>query len=80
MTAIIVSLLIFGGLGAWLGWRRGTAQMYRRSHDPLEPVLASHQTDPEFFARRARRRWIMTVGYAVAGCAIALLFLLVVAR
>jgi uncharacterized membrane protein len=77
--ATAVTLVVFGAIGALIGWRRGTKALYRRSVS--EPNLAPGESRRDYERRWRRRRKIQrlsgTLVYCVVGIGIALVVLAV---
>jgi hypothetical protein len=57
--ATVITLIVFGAIGALLGWRRGTKALYRRSLS--EPNLGPGETKRDYERRLRRRRKIWRV-------------------
>jgi len=75
----IAVVSIFSALiGGWLGWRRGTVNLYSRSFDPLH--AAHSDSEPDDMARRRRGRLMRTAIYAMAGPVVAFGTLFVLVR
>ncbi len=77
IVAVCVASALFGG---WLGWRRGTTELFARSFDPMQPALGSSSSVREELDKRKRNRLVRTVLYALAGPLVALIALMVFAR
>ena len=78
---IIIAVCIVSALvGGWLGWRRGTNQLFARSFDPLQPAHGSSDSVRGELARRRRARLMTTFLYALAGPVVAIVMLLVLIR
>ena len=76
--ATVITLIVFGAIGAVVGWRRGTKLLYRRSIS--EPNLAPGETKRDYDRRLRRRRrvgrLVGTFVYGLVGVGIGLVFLL----
>jgi len=74
--ASIITLIVFGAIGAVIGWRRGTKLIYRRSVS--EPNLAPGETKRDYERRWRRRRKFRriasTLVYCLAGVGVGLVF------
>ena len=72
----VITLIVFGAVGALIGWRRGTSAMYRRSVS--EPNLAPGESKRNYERRWRRRRktgrLISTLLYCLVGIGSALVF------
>lgn len=77
IVVICVASALFGG---WLGWRKGTKDLYARSFDPMQPALGFSSSVRDELNRRKRQRLVMTVLYALAGPVVAMVALMVFAR
>jgi len=79
---IVVVCVVSALLGGWIGWRRGTSQLFARSFDPLQPAHGSGSSDSVRgeLARRRRARVMTTFLYALAGPVVAIVVLLVLIR
>ncbi len=75
-TAIVV--VVFGAVGALIGWRRGTKLIHRRSIS--EPNLAPGETKRDYDRRLRRRRKVGrivgTLLYGLVGLGIGLVFVI----
>ena len=75
--ASIITLIVFGAIGAAIGWRRGTKLIYRRSVS--EPNLAPGETKRDYERRWRRRRKFRRVAsmliYCLVGLGVGLLFI-----
>ena len=76
--ATVVTLVMFGMIGAVVGWRRGTKLLYRRSIS--EPNLAPGETRRDYDRRLRRRRRVGrvvgTFTYGIVGVGIGVVFLM----
>jgi hypothetical protein len=74
--ASVITLIVFGSIGAAIGWRRGTKLIYRRSVS--EPNLAPGETKRDYERRWRRRRKfrrvLSTLFYCLVGLGIGLVF------
>lgn len=77
IVVVCVASALFGG---WLGWRRGTTELFARSFDPMQPAHGSSSSVREELSKRKRNRLVRTVLYALAGPLVALIALMVFAR
>lgn len=77
IVVVCIASALFGG---WLGWRRGTNELFARSFDPMQPALGSSSSVREELNKRKRNRLVRTVLYALAGPLVALIALMVFAR
>ncbi len=79
---VMVTLLVFAATGGWIGWRRGTRAIYRRSLS--EPLLAPGVTRRDFDRqlRQRRKMWrvVWTIVYALSGALIGLLIVAAIPR
>jgi hypothetical protein len=79
---LAATMLLFAIVGGIIGWRRATKPIYRRSM--YEPDPPEHMTRREFdrLVRRRRKRWrlVITLLYALAGAAVGVIFLFILAR
>jgi hypothetical protein len=70
----VFTLIVFGAIGAIIGWRRGTKAIHRRSVS--EPNLAPGETKRDYDRRLRRRRklWriVGALFYGLIGMGIAL--------
>lgn len=74
---IAVLILVSALIGGYLGWRRGTSDLYARSFDPMRPA---HGTVNDELARRKGSRLVRTALYALAGPVVAIGTLFVLVR
>jgi hypothetical protein len=77
IVVVCVASALFGG---WLGWRKGTSDLYARSFDPMQPALGSSSSVRDEIDKRKRNRLVKTALYALAGPLVALVALMVFAR
>ena len=79
IAAVCVVAMLLGG---WLGWRKGTKDLFSRSFDPMQQALGSSSSisTRDEFAKRRRNRLVRTVLYALAGPVVALVGLMVLVR
>ena len=76
-STTVITLVVFGAIGALIGWRRGTKLIYRRSVS--EPHLAPGETKRDYDRRLRRRRKVHrlvgTVLFGAVGLGVGLVFL-----
>ncbi len=77
---IVVVCVVASLLGGWLGWRKGTNDLFARSFDPLQPALGSSSSVRDELNRRKRTRLVKTLLYALASPVVALVALMLFAR
>ncbi len=75
MIAIIVMTAAL--MGAWIGWRRGNAALYRRSSDE---VLGYRSIQDGVLRRRRISRMLQMIVGVLVGAVFGLLVLMVLAR
>ena len=79
---VLVTLFLFGAVGAWIGWSRATRPIYRRSL--REPDLPDGMTRREFDRRLRRRlkalRVVWTLVYFLLGTLVGGVILMVALR
>lgn len=75
MIAIIVMTAAL--VGAWIGWRRGNAALYRRSSDE---VLGYRSIQDGVLKRRRVSRMVQMIVRSLVGGVLGLLVLMVLAR
>jgi hypothetical protein len=75
-------LIVFGGAGGWLGWRRATRAVYRRSYGMTDAPLGEDRRRYEIATIMRRKRWriVVTAAYAVGGAILGLVFLALISR
>ena len=78
---IIVGVCVVASLlGGWLGWKKGTRELFARSFDPLQPALGSSSSVRDELDRRKRNRLVKTLLYAMAAPVVTIVTLMVFAR
>lgn len=80
MVVIVVVCVVASLLGGWLGWKRGTIDLFARSFDPMQPALGSSSSVRDELNRRKRTRLVKTFLYGLASPAVATVALMVFAR
>lgn len=79
----VVGAMLVCAVGAgWIGWRRGTRLIYRRSLiQPDPPVGVSRRAyDRSLRRRRKLQRVVVTLAYAAGGAVAGFVFLSVLGR
>jgi hypothetical protein len=81
-SVLAVTILVFGAAAGWIGWRRATKPIYRRSLFEPDPPPGFTRRQYERAVRRRRKIWrvVVTVLYALAGAIGGIVFLLLVSR
>jgi hypothetical protein len=81
---VVVSALLLGVAGGWIGWRRSTRRLHRRSlrGPDLPPDMTRREFDRQFRSRMKRLRLVWTAVYFLGGALLgaALTFFLVLQR
>lgn len=79
---LAVLLLLFGGVAGYVGWRRATRPIYRRSLYDADPPHGMSRREYERIVRRRRKikRVFVTLAYAATGAIVGLVLLLFIAR
>jgi len=77
---IVVVCVAASLLGGWLGWKRGTNDLFARSFDPMQPAIGSSSSVRDELNRRKRHRLVKTFLYALAAPVVAIVMLMVYAR
>lgn len=79
---LALTMLLFAIVGGIIGWRRATKPIYRRSMFEPEPPEGMTRREYDRQVRRRRKRWrlLVTILYALAGAAVGVAFLFILAR
>src|SRR5262245_52980706 len=79
---LATTMLVCGGIAAWIGWRRATKPIYRRSMWGMDVPDGMTRRDYERQIRNKRKRWrlVITFFYAIAGAIGGVLLLMIIAR
>ena len=83
MNPVLVStIVVFGGAAGYVGWRRATKPIYRRSYSDADvpPGLSRREYDRGIRRKRKRWRLFVTLVYALAGAIGGIVFLLILSR
>ncbi len=80
--ALVVILVLCGGVAGSIGWRRATAPIYRRPRYrvDLPPGVTRSQYDRQRRRRRRIQRVFVTLFYALAGALGGIVFLMAIGR
>lgn len=79
---IWITLAVFGAAAGWIGWRRATRAVYRRSYGMTEAPPGEDRRRYEIATIVRRKRWriVVTVAYAIGGMVLGLIFLVLISR
>ncbi len=81
-VGLAIVLILLGGAGGWIGWRRATKAIYRRSmfERDLPPGMTRRDYDRAVRRRRRIRRVFITLLYAIVAMVAGIFFLLMIVR
>jgi hypothetical protein len=69
--SLAIAMLLFGGFAGFIGWRRATKPIYRRSlFDDVPTGVDRREHERATIRRRKMRRLVTTILYALAGAAL----------
>lgn len=79
---LALTMLLSAIVGGIIGWRRATKPIYRRSMFEPEPPAGMTRREYDRQVRRQRKRWrlVVTILYALAGAAVGVAVLFLLAR
>jgi hypothetical protein len=79
---IMSTMTLFGVIAGYIGWRRATKPIYRRSYADLDVPVGMTKRDHERALRRRRKSWriVITILHALGGAVIGFGFLMYLAR
>ena len=79
---LAMTIFVFGSLAGFIGWRRATKPIYRRSMFGPDPPVGVSRRDFERALRRRRKIWrvVITIFYALFGALLGVLFLALLNR
>lgn len=75
-------MTLFGVIAGYIGWRRTTKPIYRRTYVEVEPPKGMTRREYDRAIRRRRKLWrlVVTFFYAVVGAIGGAIFLMILAR
>lgn len=76
------TMTLFGAIAGYIGWRRATKPIYRRSYVELDLPVGVNKREYERSLRRRRKSWriVVTILYALGGAVVGFGFLMYLAR
>jgi len=79
---IWITLAVFGAGAGWIGWRRATRAVYRRSYGMTDAPPREDRRRHEIATIVRRKRWriVVTAGYAAGGMILGLIFMVLISR
>jgi hypothetical protein len=79
---LVSTMALFGVVAGYIGWRRATKPIYRRTYVEGDPPNGMTRREYDRALRRRRKLWrlMVTFLYAVAGAIGGVVFLMLLAR